>query len=95
MEWLRAKKMRIKNQYKLTYLLVHIDLILHYLFNKLYKIQVIQNTGYTKYTWFLFLHIIIVLFKFLFVVIWQRLDAIGFRIIQSNLFFSLRVIQNI
>jgi hypothetical protein len=41
--------MRIKNQYKLTYLLVHIDLILHYLFNKLYKIQVIQNTGYTKY----------------------------------------------
>jgi hypothetical protein len=49
MEWLRAKKMRIKNQYKLTYLLVHIDLILHYLFNKLYKIQVIQNTGYTKY----------------------------------------------
>jgi len=34
--------MRIKNQYKLTYLLVHIDLIF-YLFNKLYKIQVIQN----------------------------------------------------
>jgi hypothetical protein len=25
------------------------DLILHYLFNKLYKIQVTQNTGYTKY----------------------------------------------
>ena len=52
MEWLRAKKMRIKNQYKLTYLLVHIDLILHYLFNKLYKIQVIQiiqNTGFYFY----------------------------------------------
>jgi hypothetical protein len=46
--------MRIKNQYKLTYLLVHIDLILHYLFNKLYKIQVIQNTGYTKYMVFIF-----------------------------------------
>ena len=41
--------MRIKNQYELTNKLVHIDLIF-YLFNKLYKIQVIQNTGYTKYT---------------------------------------------
>ena len=36
----KSQKMRIKNQYKLTYLLVHIDLILHYLFNKLYKIQI-------------------------------------------------------
>jgi hypothetical protein len=26
--------------------------LIFYLFNKLYKIQVTQNTGYTKYTWF-------------------------------------------
>ena len=49
----KSQKMRIKNQHKLTYLLVHIDLILHYLFNKLYKIQVIQNIQNTDFYFYI------------------------------------------